>query len=90
MNSFFQKLRAPLHRPSKEDDRRKELQFHMEQEAENPQGEGLSVEEARFAARQSVAGQSDGTTVRDGGAYEHRDGALSRHLPTAHRKRLAI
>ena len=44
----------PLHRRIKENDRRKELQFYMEQETENLQGKRPSVEEARFAARRHL------------------------------------
>lgn len=54
MNPFFQKLRALLQRRRKEDDLRDELQFHLDQEAEELQAGGLSVEQARQAARRDI------------------------------------
>jgi predicted permease len=59
MSQFIQKLRALLHREKKEDDLRDELAFHLEQEAEDLQGDGLSAEQARHAARRDFgnAGQ---------------------------------
>jgi len=54
MNPFFQKLRCLLHRRRKEEDLRDELQFHLEEEAEERQAEGLPGEEARRAARRDL------------------------------------
>ena len=51
MNSFFRKLRWLTQRPKKEAELRKELQFHLEEETEQRQGDGLAEEEARWAAR---------------------------------------
>ena len=50
MSPFFQKLRSLLHRRQKEEDLRDELQFHLDEEAEERQAEGLPGEEARRAA----------------------------------------
>ena len=50
MKHFFQKLRSLLHRHRKEKDLRDELQFHLDEEAEERQAEGLPGEEARRAA----------------------------------------
>jgi len=50
MKHFFQKLRSLLHRHRKEKDLRDELQFHLDEEAEERQAEGLPGEEARCAA----------------------------------------
>ncbi|MBL8233530.1 MAG: ABC transporter permease [Bryobacterales bacterium] len=54
MNLFFQKLRALFFRRRKEDDLREELQFHLDQEAEELQAEGLPAEHARLAARRDL------------------------------------
>ena len=54
MNPFFAKLHALLHRRTKEADLRDELQFHLEMEAEELQGTGLSAEQARRAARRDI------------------------------------
>jgi predicted permease len=53
-NSFFRKLRWLTQRPDKEADLREELQFHLEEEAEQRQGEGLAEDEARWAARREL------------------------------------
>ena len=50
MSPFFQKLRSLLHLRRKEKDLRDELQFHLDEEAEERQAEGLPGEEARCAA----------------------------------------
>ena len=50
MNLLFQKLRSLLHRQRKEEELRDELQFHLEEEAEERQAAGLTGEEARRAA----------------------------------------
>jgi putative ABC transport system permease protein len=54
MNSFFRKLRWLAQRPDKEAELREELQFHLEEEAEQGQGDGLSEKEARWAARREL------------------------------------
>jgi len=54
MSSFFQKLRFWLHRRRNEEDLRDELQFHLEEEAEERQGTGLTREEARYAACRDI------------------------------------
>ena len=54
MNSFFRKLRWLTKRPDKEAELREELQFHLEEEAEQRQGDGLPEEEARWAARREL------------------------------------
>ena len=54
MNSFFRKLRWLTKRPNKEAELREELQFHLEEEAEQRQGSGLGEEEARWAARREL------------------------------------
>ena len=50
MTSFFRKLSWLRRRPSKEDELREELQFHLEEEAEERLAQGLADEEARRAA----------------------------------------
>ena len=54
MNSFFRKLRWLIRRPDKEAELREELQFHLEEEAEQRQGDGLTEDEARWAARREL------------------------------------
>ena len=54
MNSFFRKLRWLTRRPDKEAELREELQFHLEEEAQQRQGEGLGEREARWAARREL------------------------------------
>jgi predicted permease len=51
MISVFRKLRWWLDRRRREDELREELQFHMTEEAEQRQAEGLSTDAARHAAR---------------------------------------
>jgi putative ABC transport system permease protein len=50
LNAFIRKLNWFLHRSTKEADLQAELQFHLEEEAEQGQTDGLTPEEARFAA----------------------------------------
>jgi len=52
--SLFRKLHWLAQRPGKEAELREELQFHLEEEAEQRQGDGLSAEEARWAARREL------------------------------------
>ena len=54
MNPFFQKLRSLMHRRGKEEELRDELQFHLDEEAEERQAEGLPGDEARRAARRDM------------------------------------
>jgi len=54
MNSFFRKLRWLTQRPDKEAELHEELQFHLEEEAEQRQAGGLSNDEARWAARREL------------------------------------
>ena len=54
MNPFFQKLRSLMHRRGKEEELRDELQFHLDEEAEERQAEGLPGDQARHAARRDM------------------------------------
>ena len=54
MNTFFRKLRWLIERRSREAELREELQFHLEEEADERQGEGLPEEQARWAARREL------------------------------------
>jgi macrolide transport system ATP-binding/permease protein len=54
MNSFFRKLNWLVRRHDKEGELREELQFHLEEEAEEKQAEGASAEEARWTARRAL------------------------------------
>jgi hypothetical protein len=58
MNSFLRKLRWPTQRPWKEAELREELQFHLAEEAEQRQGDGLAAEEARWAASRELGNLS--------------------------------
>ena len=54
MNSLFRKLRLLIHRADKEAELREELQFHLGEEAEQGQQDGLAEDEARQAARREL------------------------------------
>ena len=54
MRSFFRRLGWLARRSRKEAELREELQFHLEEEAEQHQGEGLAEEQARWAARSEL------------------------------------
>src|SRR5438093_8450496 len=54
MISFFRKLGWLTERRRKEDDLREELQFHLDEEAEQRQAEGLAKDQARWAARRDL------------------------------------
>jgi macrolide transport system ATP-binding/permease protein len=54
MMEFFRKLKWLVQRHRKEDELREELQFHLEEEAEQQRAQSLSTEEARFAARREL------------------------------------
>ena len=51
MNSFFRKLLWLTQRRDKQAELRKELEFHLEEEAEERHERGLQEDEARWAAR---------------------------------------
>src|SRR5665213_2688115 len=50
LNALVRKLCWLLHRPNKEAELRAELQFHLEEEAEQLKADGLAPKEARLAA----------------------------------------
>ena len=52
--TFFRKLRWLLRRPHKEAELQEELQFHLDEEAEDRQAQGLDAGEARRAARREL------------------------------------
>jgi hypothetical protein len=54
MTSLFRKLKWLARRPSKEAELQEELQFHLEEEADELQERGLASEEARRAARREL------------------------------------
>lgn len=54
MNSFFRKLRWLTQRRNKESELHEELQFHLEEEAEQRQEDGQTEDEARWAARREL------------------------------------
>src|SRR5262249_44717158 len=54
MNSFFRKLRWFTRQSDKEAELREELQFHLEEEAEQRREDGLPDDEARWAARREL------------------------------------
>src|SRR6266403_5566397 len=54
MKSFFRRLGWLAQRSRKEAELREELQFHLEEEAEQHQGEGLAEEQVRWAARREL------------------------------------
>ncbi|HET8550272.1 MAG TPA: ABC transporter permease [Bryobacteraceae bacterium] len=54
MNSFFRKLRWLARRPDKEAEMREELQFHLEEEAQQRREDGLAEDEARWAAQREL------------------------------------
>jgi hypothetical protein len=54
MISFFRKLKWLAQRRRKEDELREELQFHLDEEADEKQAEGFAEQEARSAARREL------------------------------------
>ena len=52
--TFFRKLSWWLHRRRREADLREELQFHIDEEADARQAEGLPADQARWAARRDL------------------------------------
>src|SRR5690242_4192596 len=62
MTALFRKLRWWLQRRRKEEELREELQFHLAQEIEEQQAEGLRADEAARAARRDLG---NATLVRE-------------------------
>ncbi|MEP6993339.1 MAG: ABC transporter permease [Acidobacteriota bacterium] len=54
MTSLFRKLSWLMRRRRKEAELEEELEFHLDEEAEERQAEGLSTEQARWAARRDL------------------------------------
>jgi len=54
MIEFFRKLKWLVRRRRREDELQEELQFHLEEEAEQQRADGASVEDARWAARREL------------------------------------
>ena len=54
MNSFFRKLSWLTRRPQREAELHEELEFHLEEEAEERRAKGATNEEARYAARRDL------------------------------------
>src|SRR6185503_2857730 len=54
MTSLFRKFKWWLERRRKEDDLREELEFHLSEETDDRQAEGLTVDQARQAARRDL------------------------------------
>ena len=54
VNAFFRKLRRLTERSRKEAELREELQFHLEEEADERQADGLAEDDARWAARREL------------------------------------
>src|SRR5438445_10202433 len=54
MSAFFRKVRWLTERDRKEAELREELQFHLEEEAEERQALGLAEDQARWAARREL------------------------------------
>lgn len=54
MKSFFRKLQLLMRQTDKEAEIQDELQFHLSEEVEERQAEGLMIEEARHAARRHL------------------------------------
>ena len=54
MSEFFRKFKWLFERRRKEDELREELQFHLDQEADERRAEGLAEQDARMAARREL------------------------------------
>ena len=54
MRSFFRRLHWFVQRRRKESELREELQFHLDEEAEQHRAEGLTEDQARWAARREL------------------------------------
>ena len=59
MSTFFRKLRWLTRRDRMEAELREELQFHLEEEAEERQALGLAEDQARWAARRDLGKNND-------------------------------
>ena len=57
MTSFFRKLRWLTQRSDREAELREELQFHLEEEADQREEDRLAEDEARWAARARQPGR---------------------------------
>ena len=55
MTSLFRRFTWWLQRRRKEDELREELQFHLAEEADERQADGLPADQARWAARRDWA-----------------------------------
>ena len=58
MKPFFRKLRWLARRPDREAELREELEFHLEEEAQQRQEDGLAKDEARWAAHRELGSRS--------------------------------
>ncbi len=58
MNSFFRKLRWLSRCPDREAELREELEFHLEEEAQQRREDGLAKDEARWAAHRELGSRS--------------------------------
>ena len=58
MTPIWRKLIWPRQRRRKEDDLREEIQFHLDEEAEERRTEGLTTEAARWAARRDLGNRA--------------------------------
>jgi predicted permease len=58
MTVLFRKIQWWLQRRRREDDLREELQFHLNEEIEDRQSDGLSADDARWAARRDLGNQA--------------------------------
>jgi macrolide transport system ATP-binding/permease protein len=54
MSKFFRRLSWLSHRRQKEEELQEELQFHFDEEVEQHQEEGVSIEQAKWAARRDL------------------------------------
>ena len=54
MTSLFRRLTWWVHRRRKEDELREELEFHLANEADERQADGLTEDQARWAARRDL------------------------------------
>ncbi len=54
MKTFFRKLRWLSQRRLKEEEIREELEFHLDEETEQHQAEGLATDQAKWAARRGL------------------------------------
>jgi hypothetical protein len=57
MNSLFRKFTWWAQRRRKEDELKEELQFHLTEEVEEHRADGMTEEEARWAARRDLGNE---------------------------------